>query len=233
MPTELVSFHGSQFVGKMVLADVEFIPMLEKLNEFANEGGILVHVTSSARQHGITLGNTIVPPASRSNHLVGHGIDMNLRKGQKFFNSSALSKKSLNKQPKAVKNFIQAIRDDGALRWGGDFTREDPVHIDDNLNNRDPILWEAKFRIIQADLNNLTRPSSESGAPRLLFLERPFMKGPDVRALQERLVELGFEMNPDGEFGPMTDVAVTEFQRQQGFEADGIVGPDTRRALKL
>lgn len=233
MPTELVSFNGSQFVGKPLLADIEFVPMLEKLNEFADKGGLLVHVTSSARQHGITLGNTIVPPASRSNHLVGHGIDMNLMKGQKFFNSTALSKKNLSKQPKAIQNFIQAIRADNVLRWGGDFTQEDPVHIDDNLNNRDSILWEAKFRIIQADLNNLTRPSSEIGATRLLFLERPFMKGPDVLALQERLVAFGFEMNPDGEFGPMTDAVVTEFQLRKGFEADGIVGPDTRKALKL
>ena len=158
---------------------------------------------------------------------------MNLRKGQKFFNSTALSKKNLSKQPKAVQNFIKAIRADNVLRWGGDFTQEDPVHIDDNLNNRDSILWEAKFRIIQADLNSLPRPSGELGATRLLFLERPFMKGPDVLALQERLVALGFEMNPDGEFGPMTDAVVTEFQRRKGFEADGIVGPDTRKALKL
>jgi hypothetical protein len=233
MPTELVSFNGSQFVGKPLLADIEFVPMLEKLNKFAEECGLLVHVTSSARQHGITLGNTIVPPASRSNHLVGHGIDMNLKKGQKYFNSTALSKKNLSKQPKAVQKFIQSIRTDSILRWGGDFNREDPVHIDDNLNNRDPILWEAKFRIIQADLNGLTRPSAEPGVSRLLFLERPFMKGPDVLALQERLVALGFEMNPDGEFGPMTDAAVTEFQLRNGFEPDGIVGKNTRKALKL
>jgi hypothetical protein len=29
------------------------------------------------------------------------------------------------------------VREDGELRWGGDFTQEDPVHVDDNLNARD------------------------------------------------------------------------------------------------
>jgi peptidoglycan hydrolase-like protein with peptidoglycan-binding domain len=120
MPTDLVSFNGSQFVGKPTLVDVEFVPALEKVNQFAADSGLQIHVTSA-----------------------------------------------------------------------------------------------------------------EPGAPRLLMLERPFMEGPDVRALQERLVELGFEMIPDGKFGPMTDSAITLFQQQNNLEPDGIVGSDTREVLKL
>jgi|SRR5215216_4872996 len=37
----------------------------------------------------------------------------------------------------------------------------------------------------------------------------------------------------DGIFGPITKVRVQEFQRNQHLEPDGIVGPDTRRALGL
>ena len=232
MATELTSFSGSQFVGKPVLVDIEFVHQLKKVNEFARDLGLQVHVTSSARQHGVAVGNNIVMPASRSNHLVGHAIDMNLKKDGDFFNSSALRKRALRRQPKAVRDFIKAIRDDDVLRWGGDFRVEDPVHIDDALNLRDPVAWEDKFRIIQSELIGLVRPQAPAGRPRLLFLERPFMRGPDVLRLQERLVELGFDMNPDAEFGPLTDQAVTMFQAQNDLEPDGIVGPNTWKTLK-
>ena len=231
MTTELTTFSGSQFIGKPVLVDIEFVSELNKINTFARDFGLQVFVTSSARQQGVAVGNTIVMPASRSNHLVGHGIDMNLKKDGDSFNSSALRKSALRRQPKAVRDFIKAIRNDDTLRWGGDFGVEDPVHIDDALNRRDAMAWEEKFHIIQGQLNDLLRPQAAAGQPRLLFLERPFMKGPDVLRLQERLVELGFEMNPDGEFGPLTDQAVTLFQAQNNLEADGIVGPDTWKAL--
>lgn len=233
MKTELKVFAGSQFVGKPALVDLEFIPFLQQVNGFAAEQGLQVHVTSSARQHGVAVGNTIVPPATRSNHLVGHAIDMNLILDGELFNSRALRKSNLQRLPSPVRNFIAALREARHLRWGGDFSQQDPVHIDDELNRRDALAWETKFPIIQAELIALTRPAGEAGQPRLLFLERPFISGPDVRALQERLVELGFEMNPDGVFGPMTDRALTSFQEQAGLVADGIVGRGTRKALKL
>ena len=235
MPTELTVFGGSQFVGKPTIVDAEFILELQKINQFAAEGGLQVHVTSSVRRQGLAVGNSIVPPASRSNHLVGHAIDMNLKLDGKFFNSAMLRKSNLRRQPKAVKDFIKAIRNDSLLRWGGDFTPQDPVHIDDGINRREPTVWDEKLQIIQRELMNLGRPQAEAGEPRLLFLERPFMVGPDVRAVQEKLVELGerFAMNPDGVFGSITDRAVTAFQAENGLEPDGIVGPDTRKALKL
>jgi hypothetical protein len=233
MTTELTTFAGSQFIGKPVLADVEFIAHLQRVNQFAAAEGLQVLVTSSARRHGVAVGGTIVPPASRSNHLIGHAIDMNLKKDGQLFNSAALKRSRFRRLPTAAKRFIKAIRDDEVLRWGGDFTREDPVHIDDATNIKNPPLWEQKFPIIQADLIALSRPQSGPGRPRLLLLERPFITGSDVRAVQERLIALGFEMNLDGEFGPLTDRAVTEFQRQNGLEPDGIVGQDTLEALGL
>lgn len=59
-------------------------------------------------------------------------------------------------------------------------------------------------------------------------------KGKDVRELQKRLKQLGF--NPgaiDGEFGPATGAAVIALQRSEGLLADGIVGPRTARILGL
>ena len=68
---------------------------------------------------------------------------------------------------------------------------------------------------------------------RTLYLRyRPF-RGDDVRALQRRLNALGFDAGrEDGILGAQTGVAVREFQRNVGHEADGIVGPETLTALE-
>lgn len=58
-------------------------------------------------------------------------------------------------------------------------------------------------------------------------------QGDDVRALQERLQELGFQPGPiDGIYGPLTFDAVSRFQRAASILVDGIVGPQTRAALR-
>ena len=58
--------------------------------------------------------------------------------------------------------------------------------------------------------------------------------GPEVRQLQERLVELEFDPGePDGIFGPDTEAAVEDFQECEGLLVDGIAGPQTFNALGL
>lgn len=59
-------------------------------------------------------------------------------------------------------------------------------------------------------------------------------KGPEVKALQQKLLAKGF--NPgaiDGDFGPGTDAAVRAFQRSERLLADGVAGPRTLAALGL
>ncbi|MBL7496750.1 N-acetylmuramoyl-L-alanine amidase [Frankia sp. CNm7] len=60
----------------------------------------------------------------------------------------------------------------------------------------------------------------------------PFV-GDDVAALQERLSNMGFDVGrTDGIFGPRTEAAVRDFQRNRGLEPDGRCGPHTLRELK-
>jgi len=59
------------------------------------------------------------------------------------------------------------------------------------------------------------------------------MKGSSVRWLQDRLGELGYlhAGDPTEEFDPRTATAVRDFQRANGIEASGQVGPETLIAL--
>jgi peptidoglycan hydrolase-like protein with peptidoglycan-binding domain len=63
--------------------------------------------------------------------------------------------------------------------------------------------------------------------PRLARMLHKGMSGEDVKALQDRLFVLGLIKMVDGIFGPATDNAVKEFQRQNSIAPDGIVGPQT------
>lgn len=57
--------------------------------------------------------------------------------------------------------------------------------------------------------------------------------GEDVRALQERLLEMGYDVGrADGIYGPRTARAVAQFQREVGLPPDGACGPQTMNALR-
>jgi len=138
-------YTNGQFIGKDLYADEDFFPSLEKLNKFAKQCAVSIYVTSSAREPGRTVNGSIVTPASRSNHMIGHAIDMNLQSASGFYNSKKLRKSNFDQLPAEIKTFLNLVRADDTLRWGGDFNNEDPVHFDDNLNNINPILWDKKL----------------------------------------------------------------------------------------
>jgi N-acetylmuramoyl-L-alanine amidase len=57
--------------------------------------------------------------------------------------------------------------------------------------------------------------------------------GEDVRALQERLLEMGYDVGrADGVYGARTARAVAQFQREVGLSPDGACGPLTMNALR-
>jgi N-acetylmuramoyl-L-alanine amidase len=57
--------------------------------------------------------------------------------------------------------------------------------------------------------------------------------GDDVHQLQERLLEMGYDLGrPDGVYGGRTAQAVAQFQREVGLQPDGECGPATNGALR-
>lgn len=72
------------------------------------------------------------------------------------------------------------------------------------------------------------------GVSQPLQLIQEGSSGPLVKQLQERLQEKGFNPgNIDGVFGLGTKSAVRAFQKANGLEADGMVGPATWKALGM
>lgn len=72
----------------------------------------------------------------------------------------------------------------------------------------------------------------ELGDRVLVHLPGSLQTGDDVLTLQQRLLDLGFQVGRvDGTFGPATERAVREFQRNVGVPPDGTCGPATLKAL--
>jgi N-acetylmuramoyl-L-alanine amidase len=66
----------------------------------------------------------------------------------------------------------------------------------------------------------------------LFYVPARLLAGDDVAALQQRLLDMGFDCGRvDGLFGVETDVALRDFQRNTGLVADGTCGPATFKAL--
>lgn len=77
----------------------------------------------------------------------------------------------------------------------------------------------------------------ESGSLDALFARKEFLRrgdeGQAVRQLQRFLAAAGY--NPgsaDGVLGPLTESSLKAFQRSRGITPDGVVGPQTRRAVE-
>ena len=57
------------------------------------------------------------------------------------------------------------------------------------------------------------------------------MQGSDVHKMQIALIHKGYEIEPDGVFGPLTQWAVEKFQAAVGLPIDEIAGLETQRIL--
>lgn len=59
-------------------------------------------------------------------------------------------------------------------------------------------------------------------------------KGDEVKQLQQALINAGYNLGSsgaDGSYGPATQAAVTQYQKDRGLSVDGLAGPETQGAL--
>jgi N-acetylmuramoyl-L-alanine amidase len=69
---------------------------------------------------------------------------------------------------------------------------------------------------------------------RIIFMRRPMIRGEDVAELQSRLNSLGFDPGKvDGVYGPKTETAIFDFQRNRNLAEDGKVGPEVVTEIHL
>ncbi|MFF4163319.1 peptidoglycan-binding protein [Streptomyces sp. NPDC001741] len=66
---------------------------------------------------------------------------------------------------------------------------------------------------------------------KLIRTVRSGSSGQAVKAAQTQLNVYGYGLALDGSFGPRTKAAAVAFQKKRGLQVDGVIGPETWRAL--
>jgi hypothetical protein len=133
--------------GKSVNIDSSFRSSMNSICAAAVTCKVKLYITDSYRKPDSVVLGAIVTPAQLSNHKVGHAIDMNVVYGTS--NTLCNSGCPGGIQPTAVKCFIDTVERTG-LRWGGDFSDTDPVHIDDGYN-QNTASYKALYAKIQKE----------------------------------------------------------------------------------
>ena len=114
-----------------VLVHADFAGALSgTMNQAASTVGVSLHLNQTFRREGIPPAGAVVAPATRSQHLVGHAVDLNIVDGSTV-NTNAMF--HAGDQTEGADKFIAAVKARG-LRWGGDFSTADFVLFDDFLN---------------------------------------------------------------------------------------------------
>jgi len=112
-----------------------------------------------------------------------------------------------------------------------------PVLFDDQLEHAVRIFQQRRGLITDGIVGPATyralRDARWALGDRMLLLNAASpLTGDDVFALQERLLELGYDSGrADGVFGRQTEQALRGFQRDYGMTPDGMCGPRTLRHL--
>jgi hypothetical protein len=114
-----------------VLVHEDFADVIsDTMNNAAKNNKVSLRINQTFRVHDIPPSGAVVPPASKSQHLIGHAVDLNIVDGTTV-NTSPMFKDGT--ETDNADKFIDAVKS-GGLRWGGDFGVTDPPHFDDFLN---------------------------------------------------------------------------------------------------
>ncbi|WP_411990769.1 M15 family metallopeptidase [Agarivorans sp. DSG3-1] len=134
--------------GEFVVS-VSLLPYIKTMNIEAKKLGLKIVINQSLRQLGIPPKGAVVTPAKRSQHYIGHAVDVNIVDGSNW-NTSATFK--AQKATNSAKLFIAAMKKAG-LRWGGNFSKMDSPHFDRKLD-ASTFEYEAKHFFNQTSNSN-------------------------------------------------------------------------------
>ncbi|PCK08994.1 MAG: hypothetical protein COA42_06160 [Alteromonadaceae bacterium] len=116
------------------------LQLLKDLNSQAKAKKVTIKINQAFRVHGVKVTGAVVPPASKSQHLIGHAIDCNIVDGDNWNNIKTFKN---NKASDNAKKLIKKLKE-LSYRWGGDFTKVDTPHFDKKLSSTE-FSYDAKF----------------------------------------------------------------------------------------
>lgn len=170
---------------------------------------------------------------ANSNHLSGTALDFNAV--QYPWGSRTMPAGRKQKIREGLNLF------EGNIFWGADWSRADEMHYQLNGGTASGDGASAKLiafaqRLEGGYLGLLAGTTTPPVIPKPVT--RPTLRrgstGGDVtylQALLNRMFASYSKLAVDGDFGPATESVVREVQRRSNLTADGVVGPDTWRAL--
>jgi len=136
----------SAYRGRQILFHRQFLNTIDQIHTYAVKHNLHLLITQSLRHPGKKIAGAIVTPAVKSNHLAGHAFDFNIIFRGKVYESKDLVKDNFRHIPVNIVEFIEEIRLNQDIRWGGDFSNQDPVHLDDGLNINNIKIWEDHYK---------------------------------------------------------------------------------------
>lgn len=145
--------YPSPGAGEM-LVHQDFVPWVEALDKQAGDKHVTLRVNQAFRVQGLPVSGAVVPPATSSQHLIGHALDVNIVDGNTV-NTSDMFLKETATRP--ARDFVKVAKELG-LRWGGDFSPRDPPHFDKRvLHTTDDYLHSFYFAQRSFDRHHAVR----------------------------------------------------------------------------
>ena len=92
------------------------------------------------------------------------------------------------------------------------------------------IAWNPVRALSQVEIIELMGASTVT-TPEIPPTIRRSSRGQHVMTAQRRMQARGYDVAPDGIFGPQTEAVTRQFQRANGLSADGIIGPKSWAVL--
>ena len=125
---------------------------------------------------------------------------------------------------------------------------QDSCQLGLGTNHSDVYHWFNKYGKtmddVRKDIANLLEININANSPIInqnknnisnMILKKGMKDDPQVQLLQEKLIELGYNLGKDGadgDFGQITELAVKTFQQKNGLTPNGIFGVETFSAMK-